>query len=62
MLSRTSDSHGMILLVADWRMVMTEPAAYAWPSEMKHLPLPDVVATVPCTAASALRDAGLLKK
>jgi len=57
MLSRTSDSHSMILLAADWRMVMTAPAAYAWPSEMKHLPLPDVVATVPCTAASALRDA-----
>ena len=57
MLSHTSEQ-AMQLLADDWRMWLTAPSAHALPSELLRQQLPETVVHIPCTVASALRDAG----
>ena len=58
MLSHTPDNQDNSLLAADWRMSMTAPSACALPSALEQQALAAMQVTVPCTAASALREAG----
>ena len=49
----SSTSH----LNAEWRMVMAAPLAFSLPSELLSQQLQSLPATLPCTAASVLREA-----